>query len=1657
LTGPLGEFGGKLAGEFSQSTKQIHAVLSNFPEILSKATVGGLDEDAITKHFSAAIDSIAGPTSNEVKSQLTAAIGSFDPGEILKKAQFDPQGLVDEIQKKAFGHLDQIVPDAVKKLEDAFNSFGDQLTKYRAIVEKAGEAQDNLVGIQLEGLRSQRDIQNRRAGFVGRNALSVQEQNIPLNLRQQRLTGFGPVDAQNVGALGNELQAVVSQIQEQTQRRDSLLKQPGGFKEALKAGEDLDKLGKRSDDLQKALQNLTNHVERNAAAQERLAQINQEEQQRLSLAERFFTASPQERGQINRTAIVANRVATGQVNPNFLSTELRGAIVGLAHDLENIPTQIFGGLNGGEFLKNLFRGNPLTAGIAQLPVGREQERQGLENEILRKIAEAEAAQVTLMTFIQNQQGKFLSDLHASQSEFLTEFQRIFATAERDRVQSSQLGAQSRVTGLERQNEAVQTLRHLRVPDVNVARRIVASPDVEGLAGKVNLRRQLSVGFANTPKLVSQGVGLTEKDLARFSTVNDNQKFALVQKALDHLTTGLSNVDLPLTKEERGGIVDRTRQKIQATPFTDVGAGTINDVLIREIRLTLSDKLSKIGEDIDKSAIEIAPSFGKTADQLLYFIDRMDAINANLQKIDPSTNLGHLSKDLETARGQVLNFGNALKDAQGKISGLPKKQEENPVKAEPEARGGLIKAQPRKMGGVIFESKGTDTVPAMLSPKEFVVNADATRKNLPVLKAINSGKVVNASRGGLIKPIYLADGGPVRKKKNSTIEDIEGALHFPEGSPQSGDVLDAVTRAKGFAQNLDSSSHSIATLSNVDLSLNRMQQEVEGRDPTEKVAGNPADAFKKLRQADVNAPEPTQLAQVGNVANRIASSVLSPLSGILNSASRDNEQLFSPPNLPPLFPLNRIPTIPTDRDTTREQNRRRLLPDPKKQELNVAETFLPELRPHPTQRLEEAGARRSQENQAFRAQVQTDTASDILKSQQRTQESADFAASPEGQAQAQNKTDIEDFNKKRDTEISDKLQKYTAREKEFAITRAKASPLLFPKGPVIKENPQGVDLSTATNKNIPPGADLFKAVAQAAPAEVPIPPTAGEPIVPKGTPQEIIDRIKSNEAARLARNQKRKDEFPAFLEKFDADRKKRDRAQTGNLAPTSARSVFPVSPEHANAPELGTLAQNPNISPEIKQRIIDNERQKAQRSLDIRGEKPLEERKAEPVKLSRRMQHNIGHLDSILNAHKSVKPENIGPSDLSQAAEIQRFLAIEQKKNPSGPIASVLAEKKKQFDNSAFGNIYRNEQNLRYDKKVSQIQAPGTYRGQVFDPTSGEIFKTGPTRRGRAIANVAQNRFVAGNQAKILTKLTQKAREELPANAASPRGFGDEVTAQLKLKPQKRRGHVAQPQVAPIGNETSQFTPFKRRPIVIPISLSRAQKVPSHSRKKPLHLSEGGTVASVGTDSVPAMLSPKEFVVSAGAAQANLSLLDSINKGKPIYRQRGGPVGTSNNVQIAGNRAEGSWSLDQGSQESLNTFSQSAKNLIEPLQSFAQATQGLNAFAAAFRDLIAPLNVFSQNVQLLKNPFDSFNVAATNLSAGLALFNRSADAMASAMNNLSNLPKTITVQGSTQVNVVITGGEAFKAIQGQLTEDIKNAVITQLKPQLIADIKNGKMA
>ena len=100
----------------------------------------------------------------------------------------------------------------------------------------------------------------------------------------------------------------------------------------------------------------------------------------------------------------------------------------------------------------------------------------------------------------------------------------------------------------------------------------------------------------------------------------------------------------------------------------------------------------------------------------------------------------IAKQLQTAELSNVFFGPSAAAATGAGARPPRKQRRN--------RGGKINYM--STGATVPGIGNTDTVPAMLTPGEFVVNKDATQKNLPLLHAINNGnQVLKRNAGGPI--------------------------------------------------------------------------------------------------------------------------------------------------------------------------------------------------------------------------------------------------------------------------------------------------------------------------------------------------------------------------------------------------------------------------------------------------------------------------------------------------------------------------------------------------------------------------------------------------------------------------------------------------------------------------------------------------------------------------------------------------------------------------------------------------------------------------------------------------------------------------------------------------------------------------------------------
>ena len=148
--------------------------------------------------------------------------------------------------------------------------------------------------------------------------------------------------------------------------------------------------------------------------------------------------------------------------------------------------------------------------------------------------------------------------------------------------------------------------------------------------------------------------------------------------------------------------------------------------------------------------------------------------------------------------------------------------------------------------VHFRPQGTDTVPAMLTPGEFVINRSAAQKNLPLLQAINNGSK-GYSSGGVI---YAADGAMI---------DMAGSGGGGRASSEDAKIrLKSAEKALGYKHLNEIMQHYPAMIEKMEdlvspITIARMRQDEFGGMTTDLVrTTNLDEQIRQLQQAGMQA-------------------------------------------------------------------------------------------------------------------------------------------------------------------------------------------------------------------------------------------------------------------------------------------------------------------------------------------------------------------------------------------------------------------------------------------------------------------------------------------------------------------------------------------------------------------------------------------------------------------------------------------------------------------------------------------------------------------------------------------------------------------------------------------------------------------------------------
>lgn len=727
LDGFLGE-SGKSTLKTAQASDQVARAMPSVLNTLGKSAIG--PEENVRKR---ARDLLAGnllpdvpagdrdkaldarPELRRVVDTVVAELSrvseeSKDKGGLSKRLADNPDKVLDEVLAST-KDTSQRLADMAKAVEDNMNRMVEGLTQVRQHEVAIGEARDHVATLGLGAIRASAEVQADRTGRTAGSFLSLRDLQAPFQTRQERLTGFVGDDANDPTAIANKLGQVRSQI-------DSVLADRTKISTKSEFDESAKKLGAltgQANNLQAALRNLTNVSERAAGIQEKLNDSNANRGGRLGYAERFIMANPEQQARMQRGQDVVAGLDRGKLDFKTLSQDEQRLALETMNDFSGV--RLASGRTGAGLKEQVLGKLP---GV--LDPKQEAERTGLQDKLVDVAKVAESAGQALTTVLKDENGRFLTGLRSLQEQF---FARLATNTAADALSNARAD-ETRASGQRgelRREEGQKTLlaglgitenkglESLRNSKGDIDKYLGLTEQIRGVYSKpIASDLESGIGAATT------GPGRLDDKLRAFltgrglETLNPEQQTESIRRIVEDYTT------LPASDVNDENLGKITRRELASGRARTVAG-------LEQERAEPQNRLARAG--VKLPALQGLGEGGrKSLDEVM--------------KKDNPLNLDTLGERVKKSEEDLTKFGNAVKEAEERLKKLAN------------GEGAISTGGGLKLAGGGFSPRGTDTVPAMLSPGEFVVNAKSAAANPGLLNSINN------ARG----PMYLANGGSV---------------------------------------------------------------------------------------------------------------------------------------------------------------------------------------------------------------------------------------------------------------------------------------------------------------------------------------------------------------------------------------------------------------------------------------------------------------------------------------------------------------------------------------------------------------------------------------------------------------------------------------------------------------------------------------------------------------------------------------------------------------------------------------------------------------------------------------------------------------------------------------------------------------------------------
>jgi hypothetical protein len=206
----------------------------------------------------------------------------------------------------------------------------------------------------------------------------------------------------------------------------------------------------------------------------------------------------------------------------------------------------------------------------------------------------------------------------------------------------------------------------------------------------------------------------------------------------------------------------------------------------------------------------------------------------------------------------------------------------------------------------------------------------------------------------------------------------------------------------------------------------------------------------------------------------------------------------------------------------------------------------------------------------------------------------------------------------------------------------------------------------------------------------------------------------------------------------------------------------------------------------------------------------------------------------------------------------------------------------------------------------------------------------------------------------------------------------------------------------------------------------------------------------GTDTVPAMLTPGEFVINRAATQKHLPLLRAINN-------------NSNNVQTfsGGGRVQ---YFDRGSKGAVqassggggvSNISLDTTGLNGAFGSFSQYVENLKGYIDSFGVSLTNIGSLLGNLSSIESGASKLSVSAASLSSASSRLNDAMITLNSSLGtlgqSLSNVPKVIDFNATGEIPINISldvnGGQGLNDQLSKFEDDIYTKIENELRRAL----------